>query len=150
MNMYDKISVISVLGCAFILGTSLAIPHAAKAEINRTDVYELKRPIILTKENQGEQIHVPAGQFVSVHLAENPTTGYRWTMIDNNAGMPVLAEHFYSSQTTDGPVGKPGIHTFQFKATTPGIVKLQFKQWREWEGDSSVLDTFYVWLHIDK
>lgn len=95
MNMYDKFSVISVLGCAFILGTSLAIPHAAKAEINRTDVYELKRPIILTKENQGEQIHVPAGQFVSVHLAENPTTGYRWTMIDNNAGMPVLAELFF-------------------------------------------------------
>ncbi|AHA75480.1 MULTISPECIES: protease inhibitor I42 family protein [Bacillus] len=33
-----------------------------------------------------------------------------------------------SGQTTDGPVGKPGIHTFQFKATMPGIVKLQFKQ----------------------
>ncbi|WP_242062580.1 protease inhibitor I42 family protein [Bacillus thuringiensis] len=71
-----------------------------------------------------EHIHVPVGQFFSVHLAENPTTGYRWTRIDKNAGMLLLAEHFYSIPITDGPVGKPGIHTFQFKAKTPDIVKL--------------------------
>ncbi|MDA2638924.1 protease inhibitor I42 family protein [Bacillus cereus] len=42
----------------------------------------------------------------------------------------------------EGEVGKPGIHTFQFKAIEPGVIKLKMKQWRSWEGDSSIMVTY--------
>ncbi|PGB02977.1 peptidase inhibitor I42 [Bacillus toyonensis] len=89
------------------------------------------------------------GQFLSISLAENPSTGYRWTTTQVNQQIPLVGEHFQSSNMGDGAVGKPGIHKFQVKAIEPGVTKLQLKKWRSWEGDSSIIDTFYVWVHVE-
>ncbi|OQR53311.1 protease inhibitor I42 family protein [Bacillus sp. CDB3] len=147
MCTYNKV-ICGVLGIALALGAGVSVPHSVKAETNLPYKKELKRPIIITQKNYGEHIHIPMGQFFSVALAENPSTGYRWTTTNVNPLLPLVGEHFYSSEVEDVAVGKPGIHTFQFKATEPGVIKLQLKQWRSWEGDSSIRDTFYVWLHI--
>ncbi|MBG9579371.1 hypothetical protein ABE42_09090, partial [Bacillus thuringiensis] len=76
-------------------------------------------------------------------------TGYHWTTTNINHQIPLVGEHFQPNNTGDGTVGKPGVHKFQFKAIEPGVTKLQLKKWRSWEGDSSIIDKFYVWVHIE-
>ncbi|EEM44772.1 protease inhibitor I42 family protein [Bacillus cereus] len=96
----------------------------------------------------GEHIHISTGQFLSLSLAENPTTRYRWTTTNINYQISLVGEFFQPNNIGDGTVGKPGIHKFQVKAIEPGVTKLQLKKWRSWEGDSSIIDTFYVWVHV--
>lgn len=120
-----------------------------KLEQNRIPVNKSKRAIVITKEDAGKLIKVPRDYFFSVQLSGNLTTGYRWTTVDLSKHITLVSEQFSENPTTDITVGKTGIHSFQFKAVIPGIIKLQFKQWRQWEGENSVSDTFNIWLDIN-
>ncbi|EEM44581.1 hypothetical protein bthur0005_56340 [Bacillus thuringiensis serovar pakistani str. T13001] len=148
MCTYKKV-ICGVLGITLALGLGGTIPNTVKAETSLPYKKEWKRPTIITQENYGEHIHIPTGQFLSLYLAENPTTGYHWTTTNINHQIPLVGEHFQPNNTGDGTVGKPGVHKFQFKAIEPGVTKLQLKKWRSWEGDSSIIDKFYVWVHIE-
>lgn len=138
-----------VLGITLTFGFGDAVSNKVKAEINLPYKKEMKRPTIITQENYGEHIHISTGQFLSLFLAENPSTGYHWTAINVNHKISLVGEHFQPSNTGEETVGKTGIHKFQFKAIEPGIIKLQLKKWRSWEGTSSIIDTFYVWVHVE-
>ncbi|WP_260870140.1 protease inhibitor I42 family protein [Bacillus cereus] len=65
-----------------------------------------------------EHFHISTGQFLSLSLSENPTTGYRWTTTNINYQIPLVGEHFQPNNTGDGTVGEPG------------VTKLQLKKWR--------------------
>ncbi|MED3038493.1 protease inhibitor I42 family protein [Bacillus tropicus] len=136
MCTYKK-AICCVLGIPLALGFGGTIPHIVKAEMSLPYKEEWKRPTIITQENNGEHIHISTGQFLSLSLAENPTTGYRWTTTNINHQIPLVGEHFQPNNTGDGTAGKPG------------VTKLQLKKWRSWEGDSSIIDTFYVWVHVE-
>ncbi|WP_257141377.1 protease inhibitor I42 family protein [Bacillus toyonensis] len=83
--------------------------------------YTKELSTIIIKENYGEHLHISMGQYRFLFLAENPSTGYRWTTTNVNHQISLIGEHFQSSNARDGAVGKHGIHTFQFKAIGPGI-----------------------------
>ncbi|PEL99758.1 hypothetical protein CN602_18735 [Bacillus cereus] len=149
MCTYKKV-ICGVLGITLALGFGDAIPNTIKAEIGLPYKKELKRPTIITQENCGEHFHMFTGQYLSLFLTENPSTGYRWTTTQLNHQISLVGEHFQPINKGDGSVGKPGIHKFQFRAIEPGVTKLQLKKLRSWEGDSSLIDTFYVWVHVEK
>ncbi|TJZ99962.1 hypothetical protein FA950_29210 [Bacillus thuringiensis] len=147
--MYNKL-IYGVLGITVaLLVSGVSIPHSVKAEISPLEKKELKRPIIITKENYGEHIYIPMGQFFTISLSENPSTGYHWIRTNENHQLPLLAEYFSPNKSTDVSVENLGFHTFQFKASTPGIFKLEFKKWRDLEEDSATSDKFHVCLHIE-
>ncbi|MGE6964051.1 protease inhibitor I42 family protein [Bacillus thuringiensis] len=54
------------------------------------------------------------GQLFSIHLIENPTTGYRWTAC-NISGVHLLAETFQPNSISDGTIGHGGYAYFNFK-----------------------------------
>lgn len=103
----------------------------------------------LTEDDQGKTITVHPGDQVVINLAENPTTGFQWAYdpVDN----ALLALDSSASGYTPSPggaIGGGGKHVWTFDAKGPGTVHLQFKLWRSWEGDASIIKRFGVAIQI--
>jgi inhibitor of cysteine peptidase len=95
----------------------------------------------VTRVENGAVVDVKMSDLVEVRLDENPTTGYRWAPegIDE-AILELEVQEFISSP--DAGVGGGGSRTFCFRVVSPGIASITLKKWREWEGNSSVLERF--------
>ena len=103
--------------------------------------------ITLTEADNGRTIDVPQGAEVLIRLEENPTTGYRWAFdLDDDAVLAPQASDLASAP--GAAVGGGGSRTFTFTAGQPGTAHLQFKLWREWEGDSSIVERYGVTIAV--
>ena len=103
--------------------------------------------ITLTQADQGKSITLQPGQTLVVKLPENPTTGFRWAIARNDEETLALRDSDYAPAAGVG-VGGGGQRTFTFVARKPGSVILQFKNWREWEGDSFITERFGVTIDV--
>ena len=103
--------------------------------------------ITLTEVDKGKTIDVHQGTEVLIRLKENPTTGYRWAIdqIDDTV-LPLQSSNF--SSTPSAGVGAGGTRIFTFTAKQPGTVHLQLKLWREWQGDSSIIERYDVTIQV--
>jgi inhibitor of cysteine peptidase len=88
----------------------------------------------LTEQDSGRTVEVNVGRVVEVRLTENPTTGYRWT-VEAASGVDCRFDAV-------GGIGAVGMRVFQFRSNCAGLYELRLKNWREWEGESSVLRRF--------
>jgi inhibitor of cysteine peptidase len=93
--------------------------------------------ITLGEHDSGRTVELRAGETLEVRLNENPGTGYRWA-VELARGFEELGSRFESG----GAVGAAGVRVFQFRAPRAGNYELRLKQWREWEGESSVTARF--------
>ena len=99
----------------------------------------------LGQSDANRLVDVTVGQSVSVGLAENPSTGYRWAV--DRVDSSILALESAQFAAPRAGMGAPGVRTFRFKVTAPGDSELVLKRWREWEGEQSVSDRFVVTVH---
>ena len=77
--------------------------------------------MVVDQSYSGQTLDLPFGQVMELRLAENPTTGYRWTFLAN--GEPscvVLSDHF---ERPTGPPGQGGEHTWQIKGAVDRRVR---------------------------
>jgi inhibitor of cysteine peptidase len=101
----------------------------------------------LTEADNGKSLKIGLGDAVTIRLKENPTTGYRWAVdrIDNQV-LQTEASDFNAG--TAGGIGSGGEHTFSFRSKKTGTAGIQFKLWREWEGDRSITDRYSVNIEV--
>ena len=92
--------------------------------------------MILTQINNGGEYHGGIGLHITVRLEENPTTGYRWG-IDRADGLDLIYDSYERSGDT---IGAAGYRIFTFDIISAGSHELRMKNWRKWEGDSSIID----------
>lgn len=94
----------------------------------------------LTQADSGQPTSITVGQTLQIDLDENATTGYVWAIdsYDKQILESLGSQPHYSS----GPVGSGGQVTFSFKGVAPGTGPITLKNWRAWEGDSSVVERF--------
>ena len=104
---------------------------------------------MLTQADKGKSITVHIGDEIIINLTENPTTGYRWA-IDKIDATVLLAQNPTFSSTPGGAIGSGGTRTFTFIAKQPGTVYLQLKLWREWQGDSSIIERYDVTIQVQR
>ncbi|MFT4141211.1 MAG: protease inhibitor I42 family protein [Bacillus sp. (in: firmicutes)] len=128
--------------------TTKGLKTSIELEQNKILTNKLKQAIVITKEDSGKIIKIPRDHFFSVHLSEKLATGYHWTVVDLSNHISLVSENLSFNTTKDISLGKSGIHSFQFKANIPGLIKMNFKQWRQWEGEKSIIDNFNVWLDV--
>ena len=103
--------------------------------------------ITLTEADKGKTIDVQQGTEVLIRLNENPTTGYRWAIDQSDdTVLPLQGSNFASSPSA--AVGAGGTRLFTFTANQPGTVHLQLKRWREWQGDSSIIERYDVTIQV--
>ncbi|WP_429691026.1 protease inhibitor I42 family protein [Bacillus mycoides] len=100
--------------------------------------------VLLTQKDQGKVIPLHRNQRFSIQLTENPLTGYSWT-ICNILGICLLTEQFQFNCILEEVIGHHGVRIFQFQAIHTGKHTLQFKHWREWQGESSIIEKFQLY-----
>lgn len=93
--------------------------------------------MMLNHQDNGRAVEMNLGDVVTVRLAENPTTGYRWT-VETSSGLEPVGDRFEAG----GAIGGAGVRELQFRPAQAGTHELCLKNWREWEGDDSVVERF--------
>jgi inhibitor of cysteine peptidase len=103
----------------------------------------------LNQSDSGKTIQVPLDETVIITLPENPTTGYLWAVDTADPQVLELQHSPYKPyEMAEGVPGGGGERIFEFHAKTSGTANLQLKKWREWEGDSSVINRFQVTVSV--
>ena len=100
--------------------------------------------MVVDEQQSGNRIDVRSGDVVTVRLKENPTTGYRWA-IEQAGGLQLEDDR----NANVGPApGASGMRELNFRAGAPGDHVLRLKQWRDWQGDASVIGRFQLSVHV--
>ena len=107
--------------------------------------------------NGGDSANAAVGFEKEIKLSENntiltfsfdanPTTGYDWTLTENQTGiLNKTIDNYTISNASDTPApGTPGIHTWAYTGETPGTVELNFIYSRSFEEDSTIDNLTYV------
>jgi predicted secreted protein len=92
---------------------------------------------IFEKDN-GQSFKVPVGGLVRILLAENGSTGYRWE-IDHYSQTTIESVSCQSHYPGEA-VGSAGEVAFTFRGRKVGPGQITLKEWRPWEGDSSIIN----------
>jgi inhibitor of cysteine peptidase len=82
------------------------------------------KKMTLTAQDSGRSLNVPLHVPIVVELAENPTTGYRWQILEN--GSPVLRlskDSFQRGSST--AVGAGGTRVLEFSTESAGAASLR-------------------------
>jgi inhibitor of cysteine peptidase len=106
-----------------------------------------KKKVTVTAENNGKEVTVNQGEVVEVRLEANPSTGYEWEIIQNDAEIltPLGDPKFELPAPTEPPiVGAPTMQIFQFSAAKAGKANLKLEYRRPWDKESKPLDSFAV------
>ena len=86
-------------------------------------------------------VHIRAGDRFKLVLDENPTTGYRWSIVERDESKCTLVEE---KQESVGPLaGGPSRHAWTFECKSPGTTEIALKLKRGWRGEddgSSTMD----------
>lgn len=72
------------------------------------------------------------GQIAEVRLPSNPSTGYRWALMEASTDLITLLDHGFVAGRTD-MMGAPGEERWTFQAMRVGSGELRFEYRRSWE-----------------
>jgi predicted secreted protein len=100
--------------------------------------------MILGNQDSGRTVEAKARSIVTVCLKENPTTGYRWK-VETSGGLELISDSF---EKGGDAIGAAGIRVFQFRTPDEGSHKLSMRNWRDWEGESSIIDQFCAIIEV--
>jgi inhibitor of cysteine peptidase len=104
--------------------------------------------ITLTLANDGQTIEIKPGDILSLHLDENPTTGYRWQENADYKDVLQLTSSEYVHNPT-GMIGGGGQHVFTFSVLKAGTISLLFKNRRDWEDESASAASFTATVKVN-
>lgn len=82
---------------------------------------------------RGQRVDVRVGQPFDIRLPSNPSTGYRWTLVDP-VPTSVRADGVARYEAgASGVAGAPGVETWSFVGAMAGGGQLRFEYRRPWE-----------------
>ena len=91
--------------------------------------------IVIDQNNSGQTIDLPIGQVMELRLAENPTTGYRWTVVADGAPACVVVGD--RCERPAGPPGQGGEHTWQIQGALVGECRIAMQYGRSFQPNSA-------------
>lgn len=104
--------------------------------------------LTLTEADAGKLVELQPSDSLMVQLHENPTTGYRWTVEENDEHL-LLPQGSQFVRAAESGIGGGGTRVFAFIAAADNATtNLSLKLWREWEGDASVRQRVTVKIRL--
>jgi inhibitor of cysteine peptidase len=93
-----------------------------------------------TQKNIKADYEVNKNETFAISLKSNPTTGYSWKWIKDNASKKVdsVSAAYVQDKAASGMVGVGGNEKWIFKGKEPGIDTLTFEYCRPWDAKSTV------------
>ena len=95
--------------------------------------------MVLSERDNGRTFTINKGSMLTVRLEENPTTGYHWS-VSRIEGIELMSDH----NDAGGGIGAKSVRVFKFQVKQVGSYNIKMKNWREWEGEPSVIDRFDI------
>ena len=97
--------------------------------------------LLLTQRDKDRTVEIHLGDSVQISLPENATTGFRWAIdrYDEEYLEVVATESHYP----ENALGSGGEVSFVFRGKKVGTGEIVLKNWRHWEGDSSVTNRLW-------
>jgi predicted secreted protein len=93
----------------------------------------------LTEQDNGRTVEIGVGSLITLHLKENPTTGYRW-QLESSGGLEMVGDRF----ALGGAMGAAGTRVFEFRAGRAGAHVIRLKNRREWENQGAAAGSFEI------
>ncbi|MCP3972861.1 MAG: protease inhibitor I42 family protein [bacterium] len=99
--------------------------------------------VTITEANNATQVSLSVGDVAEIHLEENPTTGFRWSIDELSPGLDVIDDKFHIAGT---PLvaGASGVHEWRLRVAEPGSHTLRLRLAQEWERESAADRRFTV------
>ena len=87
--------------------------------------------LTVTQTQNGATAALAMGETLSVVLGGNPTTGYQWTVVENDTSRLQPQKPFYEADSD--AIGSGGIYTFRFRALRAGtsLLRMAYRRARE-------------------
>jgi len=104
------------------------------------------------EKDADSQVELEQEQILVVTLESNPTTGYRWEVVETQESiLEQMGEaEFKPSETGEPPlVGAGGWEIFRFKAISAGRMTLQLVYHRPWEEGVEPVKTFSIQVVVN-
>ncbi len=99
--------------------------------------------MVLTEKDRGRTVEVDSGGVLTLHLNEKPGTGYRWAVVSAE-GLNKIDDHFEAGAV----IGGIGLRVIRFQAPRKGLHEVRLNNWREWEGEGSIVERFSVQIKV--
>jgi inhibitor of cysteine peptidase len=96
--------------------------------------------------DNGSTVTVKRGQAILIKLPENPSTGFRWSV--EQSARPFLELKQTDFAATGTIAGGGGERRFEFIAATAGEGRLSLRRWREWEGETSIVERYEISVRV--
>ena len=143
--MNNQVAGLCLLSVARLTALAAVLLYAAGAGTHVAAAETAKPMLQLSEADNDRTVDVHVGDTIRLTLPENATTGYRWAIDrhDDVAGV-VSEEPRYPSNA----IGSGGEAVFTFQANKTGSGEIALKNWRQWEGDSSVTRRFRLRLNV--
>jgi len=93
----------------------------------------------------GQTVNLSVGQGLRLRLAENPTTGYQWS-VTGRGGLLLESSAF---TPVGASAGGGGIRVFHWRARSAGRHQLSLAQCRAWEPIDKALGHFELTVVVD-
>ena len=101
----------------------------------------------LTEQDSGSEVDVHVGDTVSIRLAENPTTGYRWNVANVDDSLVNIDDSEFVESPGSG-IGGGGTRLITLSVRSPGVARASLKNQRPWEPTAAPIRQFEVTLNI--
>lgn len=101
--------------------------------------------ITLNELNNGEIIDIKVGNNIAINLEANPSTGYRWTIVENDEEiLPLVSRDFKQNEAAESMVGVGGTLTLTFKAIKGGQTKLRLEYSKQLASEDDTVQYFEI------
>ena len=98
----------------------------------------------------GRSVVVHAGEMIEVTLAENASTGYRWSLppARRSKWSPTLRELEEVAEARGTRPGMPGVRRLYFEAAVEGNAELELEYRRSWQTSAKPARTFRLRVEV--
>jgi predicted secreted protein len=103
---------------------------------------------LLTKADNGKQVHLRTGDMIEIELSGPGATGYSWYLDELPAGITVISQ-ITQADREKGRVGGPVSYIWRLRADKPGTSEVRVLYYRTWEGKEKTIDRFFVTLLVE-
>jgi inhibitor of cysteine peptidase len=106
--------------------------------------------VTLTQSQQSKcPLNLYVGQQFNLTLPSNPTTGFRWKLIDPAASvLQPLGPEVYTNPEDSGLVGSAGLSTWRFRVANEGKAELKLAYSQPWEPNVAPAQSFTCSLSV--
>jgi inhibitor of cysteine peptidase len=94
----------------------------------------------------GHEVELFTDQILEIRLPENPTTGFRWSLVSSGGPACTLVRDYF--EALGNTPGREGSHHWRFKAAQSGEASIKLIYQRSWEQNGVPTRTFALHVRV--